>query len=97
MSKLTSAIETKIRKECESQEVVILLEEIDRLRQANPDHSCTLGVGCGDGELFVHGDYESIKACQKLILERSEFSAALQRVQDLNQKAMAILESMRIK
>jgi hypothetical protein len=29
--------------------------------------SCTLGVGNGSGKLFVHGDYESIKACQALL------------------------------
>jgi hypothetical protein len=30
----------------------------------------SLGVGDGTGQLFVHGDYESIKACQAIILER---------------------------
>ncbi|WP_431296522.1 hypothetical protein [Rahnella sp. PAMC 25559] len=34
------------------------------------DISCTLGVGDGSGRLFVHGDYESIKATQKIIIER---------------------------
>lgn len=34
----------------------------------------TLGVGDGSGELFVHGDHASIKACQRkfLALERAE-------------------------
>ncbi len=44
---------------------------------------CTLGVGDGGGELYVHGDYDSIKACQKTILEAAE----LRRVLDeLNRK-----------
>lgn len=34
------------------------------------DISCTLGVGDGSGRLFVHGDYDSIKATQKIIIER---------------------------
>lgn len=46
-----------------------LLAEIDALRA---ERGVTLGVGDGSGQLFVHGDYESIKACQKLILERDE-------------------------
>ena len=33
----------------------------------------TLGVGEGSGQLFVHGDYESIKACQRIIFEREAF------------------------
>jgi hypothetical protein len=31
------------------------------------DGSCTMGVGDGTGSLFVHGSYEAIKACQRLI------------------------------
>lgn len=41
------------------------------------DNSCTLGVGEGSGRLFVHGDYESIKATQKIILERDALKAKL--------------------
>lgn len=32
-------------------------------------HEMTIGVGTGDGKLFVHGDYDSIKAVQALIFE----------------------------
>lgn len=42
------------------------LLEIKRLREKT---AMTLGVGDGTGKLFVHGDYESIKATQKLIFE----------------------------
>ena len=33
-----------------------------------------LGVGEGSGQLFVHGDYDSIKAAQKLLLEAEELA-----------------------
>jgi hypothetical protein len=29
--------------------------------------SCTMGVGRGDGRLFVHGDYESVRAAQAFV------------------------------
>ncbi len=45
-----------------------------------PTYECTMGVGGGDGNLFVHGDHASIKAAQKIVLERD---AALARVAEL--------------
>lgn len=30
----------------------------------------TMGVGDGTGKLLIHGDYESIQAAQKLILDK---------------------------
>lgn len=42
---------------------------------------CTLGVGNGPGRLFVHGDYDSIKAAQQLIL-RPHISLALHWTSD---------------
>ncbi len=35
----------------------------------------TLGVGEGSGELYVHGDYDSIKACQAKLLEHETLRA----------------------
>lgn len=35
----------------------------------------TMGVGSGDGQLFVHGDYDSIKAAQAIVLERDQLKA----------------------
>jgi hypothetical protein len=35
-----------------------------------------MGVGDGSGRLFVHGDYDSIKAMQAIILERDALRAA---------------------
>ncbi len=48
-----------------------------------PTYECTMGVGDGDGKLLVHGDHASIKAAQKIVLERD---AALARVAELEGK-----------
>lgn len=45
-----------------------LLEEIRTLQTTLDSRSVSMGVGSGDGNLFVYGDYESIKAAQALIL-----------------------------
>ncbi|MDP5375657.1 hypothetical protein P3762_10945 [Pseudomonas aeruginosa] len=47
-----------------------------------PTYECTMGVGGGDGNLFVHGDRASIKAAQHIVLERD---AALAEVERLRQ------------
>ncbi len=47
-----------------------------------PIYECTMGVGGGGGNLFVHGDHASIKAAQKIVLERD---AAQARVAELDQ------------
>ncbi|UXJ54850.1 hypothetical protein [Pseudomonas citronellolis] len=46
-------------------------------------HECTMGVGSGDGQLFVHGDHASIKAAQKIVLERD---AAQTRMAELEKQ-----------
>jgi len=51
-----------------------LRAERDGLRA---EHAVTMGVGTGDGNLFVHGTYESIKAAQAMIDERDMLRAAL--------------------
>ncbi|ERX41064.1 hypothetical protein [Pseudomonas aeruginosa] len=48
-----------------------------------PTYECTMGVGGGDGNLFVHGDHASIKAAQKIVMDRD---AALARVAELELK-----------
>ncbi|MCL8042141.1 hypothetical protein M8864_05500 [Pseudomonas aeruginosa] len=53
-------------------------------RTERPTHECTMGVGGGDGNLFVHGDHSSIKAAQKIVMERD---AAVARVAELEQKS----------
>lgn len=42
----------------------LVLEDYAKLKEKT---QCILGVGDGSGKLFVHGDYDSIKACQRLI------------------------------
>lgn len=44
------------------------------------DPDCTMGVGDGSGELFVHGSYESIKAAQALISRKEELTQALHEI-----------------
>lgn len=39
--------------------------------------TCTMGVGDGTGNLFVHGDYDSIKAAQRIVLERDRLRAGI--------------------
>lgn len=48
--------------------------EIEALRAKT---AMTMGVGTGDGKLFVHGDYESIKAAQEIVLERDALRAEM--------------------
>lgn len=53
-------------------------KQVKRLEmQATP---YSMGVGIGAGQLFVHGNYESIKAAQRIVIERD---TALARVAEL--------------
>lgn len=49
--------------------------EIEALRAKT---AVTMGVGAGDGSLFVHGDHESIKAAQAIVLQRDALRAEVQ-------------------
>lgn len=49
--------------------------EIEALRAKT---AVTMGVGTGDGKLFVHGDYESIKAAQEIVLGRDTLRAEIE-------------------
>ncbi|WPK40886.1 hypothetical protein Knedl_CDS0064 [Pseudomonas phage Knedl] len=53
-----------------------------------PTYECTMGVGGGDGNLFVHGDHASIKAAQKIVMERD---AALAEVAGLRSLLNSLL------
>ena len=46
------------------------LQEAMKKQCAHYPCGMTMGVGDGSGQLFVHGNYESIKALQKLLLDR---------------------------
>lgn len=55
-------------------------EKIEELQAMPSKAVCRMGVGTGDGNLFVYGDYESIKAAQSLVLKaegNSNFADAL--------------------
>lgn len=45
--------------------------------QMNPEW-LTMGVGDGGGKLFVYGDYDSIKAAQKKLIEKENYLQALE-------------------
>lgn len=59
-------------------------EAADIIEALQAKTACTMGVGDGPGNLFVHGDHASIKAAQKLILSseeaRADATAALRLV-----------------
>jgi len=64
---------------------------MDKAQKREYGYPCTLGVGSGDGQLFVHGTYESIKAAQAIILERDALKADNERMRE----ALNIIASWR--
>uniref|UniRef100_UPI0035C72508 hypothetical protein n=1 Tax=Serratia quinivorans TaxID=137545 RepID=UPI0035C72508 len=48
-----------------------------RIADMEAKTSMTMGVGDGSGSLFVHGDYDSIRAAQRIVLENEELRAKL--------------------
>jgi len=57
-----------------------LKAENEQLREKT---SVMMGVGRGDGQLFVHGDYDSIKAAQAIVLERGALREQLNEAREL--------------
>ena len=53
---------------------------------------CTLGVGDGSGQLFVHGSYEAIKAVQAIILRAERLTAELASLQRERDADAALLD-----
>lgn len=64
-----------------------------RLVELEKQTACTMGVGSGDGRLFVHGDHESIKAAQAIVIERDEFAA---RIAELEQERERLREAVQV-
>lgn len=65
-----------------SQEYVsALLAELEakdkRIAELEAKTAMTMSVGSGNGNLFVHGDYDSIKAAQAIVLENESLRAKL--------------------
>ena len=57
-------------------------------REVNNEHECTIGVGDGDGQLFVHGSYEAVKRVQSLFLSIS----SLKRERDEERSRMCAIK-----
>ena len=66
-----------ITKECD------LLRQIKqrdkRIDELEEKTSMTCGVGSGNGNLLVHGDYDSIKSVQALVFENERLRLAIGR------------------
>jgi hypothetical protein len=69
-----------------------LITENERLQAKT---GTTMGVGSGDGRLFVHGDYDSIKAAQAIVLERDQLKAEVARSTEREILQLAEIESLR--
>ncbi|MGI9708673.1 ead/Ea22-like family protein [Serratia marcescens] len=54
-----------------------LKEVLKRNIELEAKTAMTMGVGSGNGNLFVHGDYDSIKAAQAIVLENESLRAKL--------------------
>ncbi|HEJ1761961.1 TPA: hypothetical protein SLV11_005841 [Pseudomonas aeruginosa] len=57
-----------------------------------PTYECTMGIGGGDGNLFVHGDHASIKAAQQIVLERDAALAEVERLRESKGDPVGSLE-----
>ena len=71
---------------CDQLQIDALKAENERLREQT---SCTLGVGRGDGKLFVHGDYDSIKAAQAFIFRAEQAEARNRALVEALEKIVA--------
>lgn len=52
-----------------------------RIAELEAKTSYCIGVGNGNGRLFIYGDHESIKTAQRYVLERDELAATVERQQ----------------
>ncbi|WP_459378619.1 hypothetical protein [Serratia sp. ser-z] len=64
------------RKRCENAEKGSDYAQ-QRIAELEAKTAMTMGVGSGNGNLFVHGDYDSIKAAQAIVLENESLRAKL--------------------
>lgn len=64
-----------------SADVLAVFRELEakdkRIAELEAKTAMTMGVGSGNGNLFVHGDYDSIKAAQAIVLENESLRAKL--------------------
>lgn len=69
-----------------------LLQQVAELQAKT---ACTMGVGAGAGQLFVHGDFDSIKAAQALAAKLAEQAAEIERAAVLAEGREATIRMMR--
>ena len=62
-------------------EIERLQAEVERLRSMT---AMTMGIGRGDGNLFVHDDYDSIKVAQSLVSSAERLEKALKDIRSLS-------------
>lgn len=62
-------------------EALLRRAEVERL---NSMTAVAMGIGKGDGNLFVHGDYDSIKAAQSLVFRAEGMEKALKDIRSLS-------------
>lgn len=74
-------------------------ELLAALEELKAKTSTCMGVGNGSGNLFVYGDYDSIKAAQRIVLDSEKLRAALEeKDQELDKEGDILIdtqESMR--
>lgn len=72
----------------EEKEIARLTKELDAVRAERDElelkTGVCMGVGTGAGNLFVYGDYESIKAAQAIVLERDQLRSDLALAREEN-------------
>lgn len=65
-----------------------LMAEYERLRaeaeRLKSMTAVTMGIGSGDGNLFVHGDYDSIKVAQSRLFRAKRMEKALEDTRSLS-------------
>ena len=83
---------------------MVMLESIASTLTANAERLATLeaktrvamGVGDGNGKLFVHGDYDSIKACQAIVDRAAANAAQIERLKGEVQRCRLLHEPWRL-
>lgn len=65
-------------------------QQAKRIAELEAKTAMTMGVGSGNGNLFVHGDYDSIKAAQAIVLENESLRAKLATPVRLHRGALMV-------
>jgi hypothetical protein len=66
----------RLNNDCEADNLARLRAEL-RARELETEHQATIGVGNGDGKLFVHGSYDAVKVLQDKLIRLGELEAKL--------------------